>query len=154
MRILSTLTVTAMIVTSCAGTRTGLSSDMESLYATGFSIRGAFARGDTATILKYHHPEVIKALSFTTNLKGRKAVAEDLASNFDLFHLEFTEHKVESLLIQKETAVETSVFTLKGTPKGEGESFVFRGRSQIVYVRYKKSPTGWASIREVVQSGN
>jgi hypothetical protein len=25
------------------------------------------------------------------------------------------------------------------------------GRSMVVYVRYPKSPTGWASIREIVQ---
>jgi ketosteroid isomerase-like protein len=151
MRIPSAVITVILIASSCAGTRSVSSGDTEALYATGFGIRGAYAKGDTAAILRYHHPEVIKALSFTTILKGRKAVAEDLARNAELFHLEFTEHKVESLLIQKETAVETSVFTLKGTPKGEGESFIFRGRSQVVYVRHKHSPSGWACIREIVQ---
>jgi hypothetical protein len=28
---------------------------------------------------------------------------------------------------------------------------LFRGRTQVVYVRYKRSPTGWASIREIIQ---
>jgi hypothetical protein len=28
---------------------------------------------------------------------------------------------------------------------------MFKGRAMVVSVRYKKSPTGWASIREMIQ---
>ncbi len=50
-----------------------------------------------------------------------------------------------------ETAIEQTVFAIKSTSKNGGESYWFRGRTQVVYVRYKKSPTGWASIREIIQ---
>ncbi len=29
---------------------------------------------------------------------------------------------------------------------------ISRGRAMVVYVRYKDSPTGWASIREMAQA--
>jgi len=29
---------------------------------------------------------------------------------------------------------------------------ISRGRAMVVYVRYKDSPTGWASIREMAQT--
>jgi hypothetical protein len=54
-------------------------------------------------------------------------------------------------LIQGNTAVEQTVFTIQGTPKKGGAPFLFKGRAQVVYVRYKMSPTGWASIREIIQ---
>ena len=67
------------------------------------------------------------------------------------FNLEWKENRVESILIQGDTAVEQTVFAIKGTPKNGGEPFLFKGRAQVVYVRYKRSPTGWASIREIIQ---
>jgi hypothetical protein len=54
-------------------------------------------------------------------------------------------------LIQDNTAVEQTVFAIKSTPKSGGEPYLFKGRTQVVYVRYEKSPTGWASIREIIQ---
>ena len=59
--------------------------------------------------------------------------------------------RVESLLVQDNTAVEQAVFATKSTPKSGGESYLFKGRTQVVYVRYEKSPTGCASIREIIQ---
>jgi len=53
-------------------------ADRESLQKTGEAIRAAFAQGDVDRIMVYHHPEVIKALSFHKYLVGRDAVAEDL----------------------------------------------------------------------------
>ena len=67
------------------------------------------------------------------------------------FKLEFQENQVENLLIQGDTAIEQTVFAIKSTPESGGESSLFRGRTQVVYVRYKTSPTGWASIREIIQ---
>jgi len=126
-------------------------ADRESLQKTGEAIRAAFARGDVDTIMNYHHPEVIKALSFHRYLVGRDSVAADLRNTLQQFKLEFEENRAESLLIQGDTAVEQTIFAIKITPKSGGESQVFRGRTQVVYVRYKKSPTGWASIREIIQ---
>ena len=125
--------------------------DRESLQKTSEAIRAAFAQGDVDRIMAYHHPDVIKALSFRKYLAGRNAVAEDLRETLQKFKLEFEENRVESLLIQGDTAIEQTVFAIKSTPKSGGESYLFRGRTQVVYVRYKKSPTGWASIREIIQ---
>ena len=126
-------------------------ADRESLQKTGEAIRAAFAQGDADRIMAYHHPEVIKALNFHKYLVGRDAIAEDLRKTLQQFRLEFEENRVESLLIQGDTAIEQTVFAIRITPKSGGESSLFRGRTQVVYVRYKGSPTGWASIREIIQ---
>lgn len=125
--------------------------DRESLQKTSEAIRTAFAQGDVDRIMAYHHPDVIKALSFQKYLVGRDAVAEDLRQTLRQFTLQFEENRVESLLIQGDTAIEQTVFAIKTTSKNGGESHSFRGRTQVVYVRYQKSPTGWASIREIIQ---
>jgi hypothetical protein len=78
-------------------------------------------------------------------------VAADLRGTLQQFKLEFVENQVESLLIEENAAVEQTLFTIKGTPKAGGQPFLFKGRAMVVYVRYKESPTGWASIREMIQ---
>jgi ketosteroid isomerase-like protein len=126
-------------------------SDQNALKKTGEAIRAAFANGDVAAAMQYHHPQVNKALSFQKVLIGRDAVAADMRNTFQQFRLEFVDNRLESLLIEGNTAVEQTAFTIKGTPLKGGEPFLFKGRSMVVYVRYRNSPTGWASIREIVQ---
>jgi hypothetical protein len=58
---------------------------------------------------------------------------------------------VEGLLICGDTAIEQRVLVFKAAPKSGGATFVVKGRAQVVYVRYDKSPTGWATIRETIQ---
>jgi ketosteroid isomerase-like protein len=125
--------------------------DREALRKTSEAIRAAFFRGDADEVLRYHHPEVKKALSFQNVLIGREAVAADLRRTLQHFHLEWVENNVESLLVEGDTAVEQTQFAIKGTPLQGGEPFLFKGRAMVVYVRYKGSPTGWASIREIIQ---
>jgi hypothetical protein len=60
-------------------------------------------------------------------------------------------NQVRSILIQGDAAVELTGFTIQGTSNDRGEAFLSKGRAMIVYVRYKNSPTGWASIREIIQ---
>ena len=78
-------------------------------------------------------------------------MAADLQSTFQQFHLDFVENQVESLLLEGNTAIEQTLFTIRGTPLQGGTPFLFKGRSMIVYIRYKESPTGWATIREIIQ---
>ena len=104
--------------------------------------------------MTYHHPDVGKSLVFGKNLVGRDAVRKDLNETLQAFVLEFVEQKVEDILIPGDTAVEQTVFTIKGTPKGKEEPFLFKGRAVVVYVRYARSPTGWASIREIIQAAH
>jgi ketosteroid isomerase-like protein len=129
-------------------------SDRAAVEATGAAIRAAFAAGNVAEILKYHHPDVRKALSFQNVQVGREAVGAGLQNTLRQVHLEFVENNVESLLIEGDTAIEQTVFAIKATPLAGGQPSVFRGRTMVVYVRYKESPTGWASIRELIQPAN
>lgn len=125
--------------------------DQKALEQTSINIRKAFAEADIEAIKSYHHPNVIKALATDKLLKGREAVLQDLTGTLEAFKLEFIENHVESLLIEGNVAIEQTQFAIKGTPKNGGESFLFKGRTMVVYVRYAKSPTGWASIREIIQ---
>jgi len=130
----------------------GSKRDQESLRKTGEAIRAAFARGDVDAVMAYHHPDVIKALSPDKYLVGGEAVRADLVKTFSSFRLEFVDDRVESTLFEGRTAVEESLFTIRGKPLAAGTPFLFKGRSMVVYVRDRRSPTGWASIRELIQS--
>ena len=143
--------MTSAQIKPAAGSFTGTSEERESLKQTGDRIRAAFAKGDLDGILAFHHPEVIKALAYNRYLVGIDALREDLHETLHAFALEFTENTVESTLFHTGTAVETSLFAIQGTPKTAGTPFLFKGRSMVVYVQYSASPTGWASIREIVQ---
>ncbi|HEX4310095.1 MAG TPA: hypothetical protein VHZ25_08695 [Acidobacteriaceae bacterium] len=132
-------------------------ADRAAVEKTGAAIRAAFAAGDVATAMRYHHPEVRKALAYDKVLVGREAVAANLRETMAKFHVEFVRNDVESLLIVGDAAVEQTLFTIRVSPVGAaagaaaGASYEFKGRTMVVYVRYADSPTGWASIRELIQ---
>lgn len=117
----------------------------------GQTIRNAFAKGDIDQIKSLHHPDVKKALGYTDLKNGREEVIEGIKGTLENFSLEFTENIVESLLIQQDLVIEQSRFSIKGSPKDGGEGFIFKGRTMVTYVRYEESPTGWATIREIIQ---
>ncbi len=123
----------------------------QEILKTGERIRAAFSKGDIETIKSFHHPDVIKALGYKNVLTGRDAVIEGLRGTLEGFTLEFIENKVESILIQGDIVIEQTLFSIKGTPKKDGEPFVFSGRTMVTYIKYEKSPTGWATIREIIQ---
>jgi ketosteroid isomerase-like protein len=143
----------ALLASLCLATqsRADSASDRVAVEATGAAIRAAFAAGNVAEIMRYHHPDVRKALSFTNVEVGGEAVAAGLQDSLRQFHVEFVENNVESLLIEGDTAIEQTLFAIKATPLAGGRPSIFRGRTMVVYVRYKDSPTGWASIRELIQ---
>jgi ketosteroid isomerase-like protein len=126
-------------------------ADRESLEQTSAAIRAAFARGDIPAIMSYHHPDVAKSLNYGHFLDDRDAVQADITALLKRYTVEWKENRVRSLLIQGDTAVEITDFTIQGTPKSPGEPFTYRGRAMVVYVRFKDSPSGWASIREMIQ---
>jgi ketosteroid isomerase-like protein len=125
--------------------------DQTAIDKTNEAVRAAFARGDVPAILSYHHPDVTKALAYHKYLIGRSALEADLRATFDNYGLEFLQNDVESLSIHGDVAIEQILFSVKGTPKKGGAPFLFKGRTMIVLVRYDKSPTGWATLREIVQ---
>lgn len=75
----------------------GSNDDRASLEKTSEAIRGAFARGDVTTILAYHHPDVIKALSYEKYINGRDALEADLVETLQRFNLEWKQNRVESI---------------------------------------------------------
>ncbi|HWA24303.1 MAG TPA: nuclear transport factor 2 family protein [Lacunisphaera sp.] len=126
-------------------------ADRAAMEKTMVAITKGFAEGDVDAVMRYHHPDVAKALNYRKVLVGREAVKADMTGTFRSFKVEFIEHEIESLLIQGDYAIEQTRFAVKGTPKSGGDPWVFRGRAMVVYVRYAGSPTGWASLREMVQ---
>jgi ketosteroid isomerase-like protein len=153
MKSLINFIVISFLLFSCSTSKNsiGADNDRKALEQTSISIREAFAKGDIPTIISYHHPDVVKALGYKNFLNGRDAVEADLKGTLKKILLNFKENKVESLLIKGNVATEIALFTIEGTPKDGSKPFTFKGRAMIVYVRYKASPTGWASIREVIQ---
>jgi|SRR5689334_8033719 ketosteroid isomerase-like protein len=126
--------------------------DRESLMKTTAAIRDAFGRGDVAAVVALHHPTVVKYFGGTNVVNGRVELERGLVETFRNSRMKFIENDVESTLFHGDTAVETSIFAIKVMFKDGRPSVVTRGRAMVVYVKYKDSPTGWASIREMTQA--
>lgn len=117
----------------------------------GEAIRDAFRVADVATISSLHHPEVVKALGYNNVQEGREAVIDGIKQTLESVSLEFVNNDVENFYIQQDLVIEQTRFSIKGTPKDGGEPFFFSGRTMVTYVRHEESPTGWATIREIIQ---
>lgn len=130
----------------------GSYADRQSLERTTQAIRDAFARGDVAAIVSMHRPDVVKYFGGANVVTGRQELRRGLIQTFRNVKMEFVEHRVESIVFLGDTAVETSIFTIKTTPKTGGRPTFARGRAMVVYVKSKDSPTGWQSIREMAQA--
>ena len=142
-----------LFAVSCVGQEPGnTTGDRASLERTTQAIRDAFARGDVAAVVALHHPDVVKYFGGANVVSGRAALETGLIQMFRNSKMEFLENRVESTMFNGETAIETSIFTIKVSGKDGDKSTLSRGRAMVVYVRYKGSPTGWASIREMAQA--
>ena len=130
----------------------GSQADRQSLERTTQAIRDGFARGDVAAVVALHHPDVVKYFGGANVVTGRQELERGLTETFGKVKMEFVEHRLESMVFLGDTAVETSIFTIKTTPKTGGSPTVGRGRAMVVYVKAKDSPTGWQSIREMAQA--
>ena len=143
--------VPAVVAGSPFPPNTSSNADRAALIRTGDAIRAAFAASDVDTIMKYHHPNVEKWLSPSSHTVGREALRAALTETFKTVQMMFAENQVESMLILGDTAIEVSTFTLRVVPKEGGTATMARGRAMVVYVRSAQSPTGWVSMRELVQ---
>ena len=123
----------------------------EEILKHGEVIREAFSNGDIEKIRSLHHPDVIKALGYNDLKIGREAVIDGLKGTLENFNLEFIKNEVENIYVQEDLAIEQTKFSIRGTPKDGGNPFIFSGRTMVTYVRYDESPTGWATIREIIQ---
>ena len=125
---------------------------VKQITATGAAVREAFKNGDVETIKLYHHPEVIKALGYNNLRVAREAVLDGLRETMANFDLEFMGDSKEELFLQKgDLVIKQMLFGLRLIPKNGDDPFVFRGRTLLILQRYDKSPTGWATIHEIIQ---
>ena len=127
-------------------------ADEAALRRTREGIGAAFRRGDIAGVLAYHHPQIRKALGYNHVVVGRDALAAELTGSFAQAIVEFPEDIGEDLLIRGDTAFYQARFAARVTPKAGGEAAIYRGRTQMLLIRHPESPSGWAMLREMIQS--
>ena len=153
MRTWANFVISILLFTSCSSTKNivGSDKDRKALEQTSIGIRSAFAKEDIPAILSYHHPKVKKALGYKHLINGREELQKDLEGTFANVKLTWLENNVESLLFHNNTAIEMTAFTIEVTPKNGNKPFISKGRAMIVYIKSKQSPSGWSSIRELVQ---
>ena len=124
---------------------------LQSLEKATAAIRSAFEKGDAALVGQLHSPDVIKYFGGNNVIVGRDAVEKGAREWFQNSKVGFIENTVENTEIVGKIAIQTSIFSIKTTPKDGGKSSTGRGRSMVVYIQDKNSPTGWLTLREFVQ---
>ena len=123
----------------------------QSLEKATAAIRSAFEKGDAALVAQLHSKDVIKYFGGNNVIVGRDAVEKGARDWFKNSKVEFVENAVENTEFVGKIAIQTSIFAIKTTPKSGGESSIGRGRSMVIYIQDKTSPTGWLTLREFVQ---
>jgi ketosteroid isomerase-like protein len=123
----------------------------QSLEKATAAIRSAFEKGDAALVARLHSPDVIKYFGGNNVIVGRDAVEKGAREWFQHSKVEFVGNDVESTSFVGKIAIQTSIFSIKTTPKSGGVSTIGRGRSMVIYIQDKSSPTGWLTLREIVQ---
>ncbi|TMI87986.1 MAG: DUF4440 domain-containing protein [Bacteroidetes bacterium] len=123
----------------------------QSLEKATAAIRSAFEKGDATLVAQLHSPDIIKYFGGNNVVVGRDAVEKGAKEWFQNSKVEFTENSVENTEFVGKIAIQTSIFSIKTTPKDGGKSSIGRGRSMVIYIQDKSSPTGWLTLREFVQ---
>jgi len=123
----------------------------QSLDKATAAIRNAFENGDAVLVAQLHSPNVIKYFGGNNVIIGREAVEKVAREWFENSKVEFIENTVENTDFVGKIAIQTVIFSIKTTPKNGGKSSVARGRSMVIYIQDKNSPTGWLTLREIAQ---
>ena len=123
----------------------------QSLEKATAAIRSAFEKGDAALVARLHSPDVIKYFGGNNVIVGRDAVEKGARDWFQNSKVEFIENTVENTEFIGKIAIQTVIFSIKTTPKNGGEPSIGRGRSMVIYIQDKTSPTGWLTLREFAQ---
>ena len=129
----------------------GSADDFRALRATTEALGKGFAKGDVSAVLALHHPDIVKYFGGKNVVTGREGLKRQLTDLFNYANVEFIQNDIESTIFNGNSVIETSIFGIRLIPKNGDSSNVIHGRSMVVYVRYKDSPTGWASLREMTQ---
>ncbi|WP_158545147.1 YybH family protein [Dyella monticola] len=123
----------------------------QSLDKATAAVRDAFSRGDAAMVGRLHSPNVIKYFGGNNVIVGRDAVEKGARDWFKQSKVEFVGNTVENTCFIGNIAIQTVVFSIKTTPRSGGAPSIGRGRSMVIYVQDKSSPTGWLTLREIAQ---
>ncbi len=123
----------------------------QSLDKATAAIRNAFEKGDAALVGQLHSLNVIKYFGGNNVTIGREAVEKGARDWFQNSKVEFVENTVENTEFIGKIAIQTVIFSIKTTPKNGGKPSIGRGRSMVIYVQDKSSPTGWLTVREIAQ---
>ena len=123
----------------------------QSLDKATAAIRKAFENGDAVLVGQLHSHNVIKYFGGNNVVVGRDAVEKQARDWFQNSKVEFIENTVENTVFVGNIAIQTVIFSIKTTPKNGGKSSIGRGRSMVIYIQDKTSPTGWLSLREIAQ---
>ena len=130
---------------------TDTTSLQQSLDKATAAIRSAFEKGDATLVAQLHSRDVIKYFGGNNVIVGRDAVEKGAREWFQNAKVEFVENTVENTAFAGKIAIQTSIFSIKTTPKNGGKASIGRGRSMVIYIQDKTSPTGWLTLREFVQ---
>jgi ketosteroid isomerase-like protein len=145
-----------LLISPCAYTQNIIDTVAlrQSLDKATAAIRKAFEDGDAVLVGKLHSPNVIKYFGGNNVIIGRDAIEKGARDWFQNTKVEFVENTVENTEFIGNIAIQTSIFSFKTTPKNGGKSSVSgRGRSMVIYIQDESSPTGWLTLREIVQEG-
>jgi ketosteroid isomerase-like protein len=151
MKILFQLLTILCFSTTTFSQLTDTTSLKQSLEKATAAIRSAFEKGDATLVAKLHSPDVIKYFGGNNVIVGRDAVEKGAKEWFQNSKVEFIESTVENTEFVENIAIQTSIFSIKTTPKDGGKPSIGRGRSMVIYIQDKSSPTGWLTLREFVQ---
>ncbi len=95
----------------------------QSLEKATAAIRSAFEKGDAALVAQLHSPDVIKYFGGNNVIIGRDAVEKGAREWFQNSKVEFIESTVENTEFVGKIAIQTSIFSIKTTPKGRRQTF-------------------------------
>jgi ketosteroid isomerase-like protein len=109
----------------------------QSLEKATAAIRNAFEKGDASLVAQLHSPDVIKYFGGKNVVIGRDAVEKGAKEWFQNSKVEFIENTVENTEFVGKIAIQTSIFSIKTTPKNGGKSSIGRGRSMVIYIEDK-----------------
>ncbi|MDP4256123.1 MAG: nuclear transport factor 2 family protein [Bacteroidota bacterium] len=123
----------------------------QSLEKATAAIRSAFEKGDASLVAQLHSPDIFKYFGGNNVIVGRDAVEKGAREWFRNSNVEFIENIIENTEFVGKIAIQTSIFSIKTTPKDGSKSSIGRGRSMVIYIQDKSSPTGWLTLREFVQ---
>lgn len=115
------------------------------------ALKNAFEKGDVKAITQLHSPNVVKFFGGNNVVVGRAGLEKQLTELLQNAKVEFIENKIENTVFSGDLAIQTAIFAIKSTPKKGGKPVIARGRSMVIYIKDKTSPTGWLSLREMTQ---